>query len=188
MAMVCCEGGHVAMNVKFLNPFVEAAAEVLEKEVAVTVKRGNLTMQATAMTTDEVTVLINLVGQVQGVVLYCMPFATGLNMVSQMMGQKFTEFDTLAQSGVSELGNVITGRATIKLSRAGYQSNISPPTMIIGQGIQISTLDFSRIVVPIQTELGNMTVHLALRETPPGMHIGNNVELTIPKDAHKVEG
>ena len=170
----------MAMNVKFLNPFVEAAAEVLEKEVDVAVKRMNLSMQATAMTTDDVTVLINLVGQVQGVVLYCMPFATGLNMVSRIMGQTFKEFDTLAQSGVSEMGNVITGRATIKLSRAGFQSNISPPTMIIGKGVQISTLDFSRIMVPLETDLGNLTVHLALRESPPGLNNGNFVELTVP--------
>lgn len=169
------------MNVKFLNPFVEAAAEVLEKEVGIGVGRANLTMQTASMTTDEVTVLIHLVGQVQGVVLYCMSFDTGLEMVSQILGQRFEEFDSLAQSGVSELGNVITGRATIKLSRAGYQSNISPPTMIIGKGVQISTLDFSRVVVPLKTDFGDLTVHLALRESPPGMSDANFVELTVPE-------
>jgi chemotaxis protein CheX len=72
--------------------------------------------------------------------------------------------DSLAQSGIAELGNVVSGRATIKFSQAGYQSNISTPTVISGKGIQISTLDFPRIVVPLKTELGDLTVHLALRE------------------------
>ena len=155
-------------NVKFMNPFVEAATEVIKAEVGADVHRGTLSLQKTAMTSDEITVLISLVGQVNGVVLYGMSIETGLTMVSRITGQEFTDFDNLAQSGVAEMGNVITGRATIKLSEAGYNSNISPPTLITGRGVQISTLDFSRIVVPIITDFGEIVVHLALRESPSG--------------------
>lgn len=154
------------MNVKFLNPFVEAATEVLQAEIGVSPVRGSLTLQKTALTTDEVTVLISLVGQVQGVVLYGLSVATGLALVSRMMSQHFPEFDSLAQSGVAELGNVITGRASIKLANAGAAADISPPTLILGRGVTISTLDFSRIVVPLTCDLGQITVHLALRESP----------------------
>jgi chemotaxis protein CheX len=59
-----------------------------------------------------------------------------------MMGQEFAEFDNLAQSGIAELGNVITGAATVKLSKEGFDAEISPPTLVQGEGIQISTLDF----------------------------------------------
>lgn len=154
------------MNVRFLNPFVEAASEVMQAEVQASVQRGQLSLQTHAMTADDVTVLINLIGQVQGVVLYGLSEATAQAMVSRIMGQSFETFDNLAQSGVAELGNVITGRATIKLSEAGYQSTISPPTLITGKGVQVSTVDFQRVVVPLQTELGLLVVHLALRETP----------------------
>lgn len=153
------------MNVKFLNPFLDAAHEVLEAEVQVEMQRGTLTLQKSALTTDDITVLINLVGQVQGVVLYGMSKITALNFVSQMMGQKFEEFDNLAESGIAELGNVISGRATVKLAEAGYDSTISPPTLITGKSVQISTLDFSRVIVPMSTELGDIIVHLALRES-----------------------
>jgi chemotaxis protein CheX len=156
------------MNVKFLNPFIEAVIEVLKVEVGVNGERGQLSLQKSAMTTDDITVLIHLVGQVYGVVLYGMPSKVGLKFVSQIMGQEFTELDSLAQSGVAELSNVITGRATVKFSQSGYQSNISPPMVITGKGIQVSTLDFPRLVVPLETELGTMTVHLALRENTPG--------------------
>lgn len=152
------------INVKFLNPFVEAANEVLQAEADMSATRGNLSLQKSAMTADEITVLISMVGQVQGVVLYGMSIATGLALVSRVMSQEFAEFDGLAQSGVAELGNVITGRASVKLSEAGYVSSISPPTLIQGQGITISTLDFARIVVPLTCELGEIVVHLALRD------------------------
>jgi len=161
-------------NVKFMNPFVEAAAEVLAKEAGATVERGTLSLQKSSMTSDQITVLLSLVGQVQGVVLYGLSIETALKLVSKMMGQEFTEFDNLAHSGVAELGNVITGCATVKLSKEGFDAVISPPTLVQGEGIQISTLDFPRIVVQLKTEMGDITVHLALRESPPGSESGKN--------------
>jgi chemotaxis protein CheX len=160
------------MNVKFLNPFVEAANEVLQAEVGVTVTRGNLSLQKSALTADEVTVMISMVGQVQGVVLYGLSIPTSLALVSQMMGEACAQFDNLAQSGVAELGNVITGRASIKLSEAGYNCNISPPALIVGRSITISTLDFSRVVVPLSSSIGEIVVHLALRENPSASATG----------------
>jgi chemotaxis protein CheX len=156
------------MNVLYLNPFIDAANEILHAEVQTKAERGNLTLQKSAMTAEEITVLISMIGDIQGVVLFGMSIKTGLEMVSRMMGQTCTEFDNLAQSGIAELGNVISGRASINLSNAGIQTNISPPTMVIGKGVQISTLDFPRIVVPLSTEIGDLTVHLALREGQAG--------------------
>ncbi len=167
------------MNVKFLNPFVDAANEVLMAEASMKVTRGSLTLQKSAMTASDVTVLLTLVGQVQGVVLYGMSTSTALKIVSRMMGQDFAEFDNLAQSGVAELGNVITGCATIKLAEVGYEATISPPTVIEGRGVKISTLDFSRIVVPLTTEAGDIIIHLALRESPPGMRDTNFVPVAV---------
>ena len=168
------------MNVKFLNPFVEAAADVLQSECQLKVIRGNLTLQKSALTTEDVTVLISLVGQVQGVVLYSLSESTGINLVSRVMGQEFESFNSLAQSGVAELGNVISGQATIKLSTAGYSANISPPTLINGKGVTISTLDFSRVVIPLTTDAGELSVHLALRESIPGVQSTEFVPVKIP--------
>ncbi len=156
------------MDAKLLNPFIQAAAEVLKAEVGATVSRGNVSLQKSALTSDDITVLINLVGDVYGVVMYGMQTATGLGMVSQIMGQDFAELNSLAQSGMAELGNVISGQATIRFSEAGYRSNISTPMVLLGNGIEISTLDFPRIVVPLDTQFGVLTVHLALRQKEPG--------------------
>jgi len=160
------------MDVKLLNPFIEAAVEVLKAEVDANITRGPLSLQKSSLTTDDITVLINLIGDVFGVVMYSMPTSTGLNLVSKMMGQEFSELDSLAQSGVAELGNVISGRATIKFSQAGYKADISTPTVLTGQGVEISTLDFPRIVVPLETGMGLLTVHLALKIKP--MAVGQN--------------
>lgn len=157
------------MNVKFLNPFLDAAFEVLQADAQVVVTRGDLALEKQPYVTEEVTVILSLVGRVEGTVFYSMSQATAVNLSSRMLGETLTHFDGLAQSGVAELGNVITGRASVKLSEAGYEATISPPTLLVGRGATISTLDFARLIVPFRGECGTITVQLALRENTSRM-------------------
>jgi chemotaxis protein CheX len=152
------------MNVKFLNPFIEAAFEVLKAEAGISAERGSLGLEQSEYKTDDITVILALVGAVEGTVYYGMSNDTAMLLVSKMIGENILTFNSLAQSGIAELGNVITGRASVKLSVAGYEATISPPTLLLGKGATISTLDFARIVVPVLFNDVNLNIHLALRE------------------------
>lgn len=152
------------MNVKFLNPFVSSAHETLSLEMHETIEREDLRLESGSYVTDDVTVIISLIGAVDGTVFYSMSKETATQMASVLMGEKFESLDKLAQSGIAELGNVITGRASMKLAEAGYESNISTPSLIIGKGATISTLEYPRLIVPLATSMGSLTIHLALRE------------------------
>jgi len=151
------------MKVEFVNPFLEAASEVLDAELGGEALRGPLRLQKTAVTTDEVTAVVGVTGTLQGLVLYSMSQATALRIVSRVMGQEFDEFDAVAQSGIGELGNVITGRASVLLSEAGYPSNITPPALVIGEGTMITTLDLVRLVMPLETDVGPLEIQVVLR-------------------------
>jgi chemotaxis protein CheX len=152
------------MKVQYLIPFVEAAYEVLKAEVNIPMERGDLSLDKGAYLTDDVTVIISLVGDIEGIVFFGFSNFAALNIASSMLGETLTEMNGLAQSGIAELGNVITGRASVKLSQSGFQSTISPPTMLMGKGATISTLDFPRVVVPLTGQIGRISIHLALRE------------------------
>jgi chemotaxis protein CheX len=151
------------VKVEFVNPFVQAAREVLESELGGETERGDLRVHKSAFTTDEVTALLCVTGTVSGMVLYSMSEATALAILSRMMGSPVEDFDALAQSGIGELGNVITGRAGVLLSDAGYPSNITPPALVIGKGTMVTTLDLNRLVLPLETELGNLEVQVVLK-------------------------
>jgi chemotaxis protein CheX len=151
------------VKVEFVNPFIQAASEVLDSELGKEAARGVLRLQKSAFTTDEVTALVGVTGTLNGMVLYSMSESTALGIVSKMMGQDFDDFDALAQSGIGELGNVITGRAGILLADAGYPSNISPPALVIGKGTMITTLDLNRLVCPLETTVGPLEIQIVLR-------------------------
>ena len=155
----------IIVNVKFLNPFVEAAIMVLEAEIGLNPQRGDLTLERSACTASDITVLISMLGQVQGVVLYGMSESTAISIVSKNLDQPFDEFDELAQTGVGEIGNLITRQAGSRLSEAGLNTKISPPSLILGKGTLIASMDFDRLLVPLYTDLGELRIHLALRET-----------------------
>jgi chemotaxis protein CheX len=152
------------MNAKFLNPFVSAASEVLSLELHEVVERGELRLENGLYMTEDVTVVISLIGAVTGTVFFSMSNESALQLASTLMGEKLNVLDKLAQSGIAELGNVITGRASMKFAAAGYETNISTPSLILGSGATLSTLDFPRLVVPLQISNGSVTVHLALRD------------------------
>jgi chemotaxis protein CheX len=155
------------VKVEFVSPFIDAASEVLESELGGAVRRGALRLHKSAVTTDEVTAIVGVTGTVNGLVLYSMSQATALAIVSRSMDRDFQEFDALAQSGIGELGNVITGRAGVLLSEAGYASNISPPSVVVGKDTLVTTLDLNRLVLPLQTELGGLEVQIVLRASAP---------------------
>jgi len=153
------------VKAEFVNPFVTSAFQVLQTETKSEVTKGNVTLQDSPLVSDEVTVLIGVVGRVQGLVLYGMSEKTAKGIVSAMTGETIAVFDNLAESAVAELGNVVTGLASGELEQAGYPCKIAPPSVVVGRGTSISTLAIKRLVIPLQTRLGDLTVHVALRET-----------------------
>ena len=153
------------MNVKFLNPFVSAATEILSIEMHEVVKRSELRLENGLYITDDVTVVISLIGAVAGTVFFSMSNESAIQLASTLMGEKFEVFDILAQSGIAELGNVITGRASMKFADTGYEARISTPSLILGKGATISTLEYPRLIVPLHLSKGSITIHLALRES-----------------------
>ncbi len=155
------------MKVELINVFIKAAVGVLQQEISEEAVPGSVRVLSSAQTSEEVTVMIGVSGDVRGMCLIGMSERTAKGIVSRMMGEPCPLFDELAQSGIAEMGNVITGVATQGLEKAGYDVTIAPPALISGgPGIIISTINFRRFVVPLRTTLGDLTLHAAVEVSP----------------------
>lgn len=153
------------MRVDIINPFVSAAYQVLKTEVKAELKKGDLSISESDITANDITVIIGVVGDLQGIVSYGFSERMAKNLVSAMMGQNMPIFDSLAESAIGELGNMITGLASSSLENKGFSCKITPPTLIIGRGTIISTITFKRLVIPVHTQFGEMEINVALRES-----------------------
>lgn len=154
------------MKVEVISPFVTATIKVLETEIgrSVPVEKGPLTIESTAHTCQDCTVLIGVIGAVQGIVMYGMSERTCKNIVSALLNERVVVFNEMVESAIAEMGNVITGIASADLEKAGFPSTLAPPTVISGRGVVISTINIKRLQIPLLTEFGEIEVGVALRE------------------------
>mgnify|MGYP001356840972 CR=1 FL=1 len=152
------------MRVEYINPFVESSVNVLKETLGIDVKREQISLKSKATPILDVAVIIGLVGQVEGRVLFDMKLQTALNVVSKMNDETISKFDELAKATITELGNMITGRAVTKLSEMGYRFDVTPPAIFFGKEMEISNAEIEALVVPIESSLGRIEINVALRE------------------------
>jgi CheY-specific phosphatase CheX len=93
------------VSIDFTSPFLKAAKSVLAAEMGTYVHKGAVAQESIPYTLQDVTVLLSVVGDIRGIVLYSMDTSMALAMVSCMLGERQEEFDELAQSGIAEVGN-----------------------------------------------------------------------------------
>jgi chemotaxis protein CheX len=151
------------LKVEYINPFIVAANSVLEMVLGASPLKGNLAMQPATFTSQQCNVVCGVTGQAHGQVIYGMSLTTADKIASQMLGQPIKTFDQLAASAIAELGNMISGHAMSKLSEGGYLCDITPPTIIRGKDVKISTLSIPAIVIPLVTEQGEMFITVGLQ-------------------------
>lgn len=152
------------MKVEYINPFVEGAHDMLKELLSSDVQRGKLSLITTPIITQGVAALIGVTGDVEGRVVYDMNPATAIKIASQMNGEELTAFDDLAKSTISELANMITGRAVSALNNKGYKFDITPPSVFEGENMKISNLMMETLVIPLNTSCGSVIVNVAMRE------------------------
>ncbi len=152
------------MRVEYINPFVESSVGVMKEVLGIDVQREQISLKSKAVPVLEIAVIVGLVGQVEGRVLFDMNRDTALKIVSKMNEEEITEFNELAKATITELGNMITGRAVTKLSEMGYKFDVTPPAIFSGSNMEISDVDIEALIVPIESSLGRVEINVALRE------------------------
>ncbi|HHX10125.1 MAG TPA: chemotaxis protein CheX [Firmicutes bacterium] len=147
-----------------INPFLESALCFLKQEISAEATRGQLRLESSRATSGEINVAIGVTGDAEGIVIYSMFERTAKAVASAMIGEPVPVFDQLAESAIAEMGNIITGQATIGLEECGYACKLSPPTLVSGVGVVISTLDIQRLIIPLEMPQGHLEMSVALRQ------------------------
>jgi chemotaxis protein CheX len=152
------------MRVQVVNRYVQAALDVISKETQLPVQRGGLLLEGNPYSTEDVTAVIGISGQLSGSIYLSMAESVALKLISAILGQDTSELDDLGQSGIAEMANVIAGTAGIQLADENIETIINPPLVLVGRGARLSTVEIQRLVVPLTTAYGEVKLHVALRE------------------------
>lgn len=153
------------MKVEYVTPFVQASMKIIETLLQIAPERGHLAARAQIFTTQQVNIVIGVTGQVEGQVIYGMSVQTADRLASRMLGQSVISFDQLAASAIAELGNKICTDSLAMLHDSGFECDITPPTIIRGTSVRISTMGIPALVIPLKLEdVGVFEVNVSLQE------------------------
>jgi chemotaxis protein CheX len=152
------------MRVEYINPFVEAAFNVLKEVLNTDIKRGELYLKSTTMPVLGVAALVGLAGDVEGRVMFDMTKQTALAVASTMNGEQLSSLDELAKATITELANMITAQAVTKLHDLGFRFDLTPPALFTGDNMEVSDHEVEALIVPMETPQGEIEINVAIRE------------------------
>lgn len=154
------------MNVKYINPFIKASTEVLRMIAQLEFTTGKPYMKMSPFTPASVLIVVGITGQIQGQAIISMSSELAKTIASKMMmGMPVNDLDEMAKSALSELGNMIMGNAATLLFNDEVMVDITPPSLMVGAGITISSSTMTTIGVPLNCEYGTMSFDISIKES-----------------------
>jgi len=155
------------MKAEYINPFLNAAKNVIQTMSRVEVKGGKPKLKAGNVTFGKITGIIGMAsGKISGNMIISFQESCILNIVANMLMEPVKPgIDNDVVDAVGELTNMICGGAKAELSKLGHSFDLATPTMVVGENIEISNYsDAPSIVIPLSTDHGDFVIEANFSE------------------------
>ncbi|MBU3161469.1 chemotaxis protein CheX [Clostridium frigoris] len=130
------------MDVNHINPVLESFNVILPQLGLNDIKKNGISVKGKYIKSKGVVIIIGIIGDVKGNIIYGMGVDTAKKIASiMMMGAPVDKFDELPQSAISELVNMLTANVAMNFSKDNINIDISTPTLIEGDFTASSNAD-----------------------------------------------
>ena len=141
-----------AIRAEQINPFLMSARSVMQTVCGIDIKFGKIEKTDFKLDGDPMLIMLGITGELSGQACFVMSIEIAKKIASKMMmGMPVEEFDDMARSAISELGNMVMGNAATILSNNNVLIDITPPTIITGT-TSIQSPDSTMFKVPLLYE------------------------------------
>lgn len=149
------------MDVRLINPFINATINVLETMAFVTVEAGKPYLKTDAVAVGDVSGVLGLTGIANGTIAVTFEEKCILTVVSNMFGETMTELNNEISDAVGELTNMISGQARRELEQIGKVFKAAIPSVVTGKNHTIiHYTDGPKIAIPFTTNSGDFTIEV----------------------------
>lgn len=149
------------MDVKLINPFINATINVLETMAFVTVNAGKPYVKKDNVAVGDVSGVLGLTGVANGTIAVTFEEKCILNIVSNMFGETMDKLNHEIADAVGELTNMISGQARRELEEVGKVFKAAIPSVVTGRDHSITHYsDGPKIAIPFSTEGGEFTIEV----------------------------
>lgn len=151
------------MDTVYTNVFI-AAANAVFNSFCVSSDVLEVVHKSSPFQADNLVIVIGLTGDLHGQTIISMQRETACRISSIMMGFTVEELSEDVKSAIAELLNMITGNAVTLLSQEGIHLDMTPPSILTGENIHISTTSKNSIIVLDVNGAGVMELALCAKE------------------------
>lgn len=152
------------MDVRYINPFIDAVRSVFSTMVHLDVELGH-PLRAETLPQCDVSGIIGMSGDIVGSVVLCFPTPVAVQVISRFAATDLRPSDPVFADALGELVNMISGAAKARFD--GKKVSISTPSVVIGAGHTIARpARTSCISLPCRVLCGQFSLDVAIREQP----------------------
>ena len=153
------------MDVKLVNPFIDAFTTVLPQMGFPTPQRTGMTVNNQNAVSQGVAVIVGFTKEIRGNVVYNISEDTAKFIAStMMMGMPVESFDEMAQSAISEMSNMLTANAATNLTALGLEVDISTPSLTVGSDFQIKISNEQYLCVVMDVSGHQVEIDIAVQQ------------------------
>ncbi|MFH2093042.1 MAG: chemotaxis protein CheX [Pseudomonadota bacterium] len=149
------------MDVRLVNPFINATINVLETMAFVTVDAGQPYLKRDNVAVGDVSGVLGLTGVANGTIAVTFEEKCILQVVSNMFGETMSELNSEIADAVGELTNMISGQARRELEEMGKVFKAAIPSVVTGRNHSITHYSNGpKIAIPFTTDSGKFTIEV----------------------------
>jgi len=153
------------MNAEYIKSFIESAQSVIKMLLDIEAEPGDMYEKVSTFPVEQIIVMIGVTGRIKGQVCFELSEEIAKKIASSMMGgMPITELDYISMSAVSEMGNMIMGNASMILANKAIHIDITPPSLLTGENIEMLG-KVPTIIAPLKLQgLGIINLNITVEE------------------------
>jgi len=151
------------MDVKMINPFINATLNILETMAFVKSEAGKPYLEKDDIAQGDVSGVVGFTGEANGTVSVTFDELCILKIVSNMFGEEMKEINNEISDAVGELTNMISGQARKELAEIDKVFQGGIPTVVTGKNHKLETKTKGpKVAIPFKTDFGGFTIEVSI--------------------------
>lgn len=147
-------------NAEFLNHFITAAYDTFKFETGTELAKGKLDYDSSSLTSNDITVMFGVIGEVRGYISLAMSEATAKKITCALLKCDIRDINLVTRA-IYAMGQEISNRAGEYLNTVGLDCIATPPTIVCGKGVKMSVPKVNKISVGMNSKLGSIELKAA---------------------------
>jgi len=151
------------LDVKIINPFINATLNVLETMAFIKSKAQKPYLKKDNAAKGDVSGVVGFTGETNATVFITFDESCIVKVVSNMFGEQIDEINDEIIDAVGELTNMISGQARRELEEIGKVFQGGIPSVVSGKNHELKSMTKGpKIAIPFKTEFGSFTIEVVI--------------------------